>query len=215
MTLAIRLLTADDLPAIKAVVLSNSNKKWLGLSVNLLAPEALYSVTIQIEKLIKLDYWRFFGAFDDAGNLLSVLSFYFWCKIENGKYIPTPPNFFGVFYVYTTQLVPLARTIDPGGYSDAYLETYAYAFKYFEEHGFTSRWVGIPADPKWRFVCRQPFGAGYDWDCTVVYKLKAGASYPEGYSAANPPPDWEWAGGPNVGWPVDSLIIRNDKKLHA
>ena len=52
MTLAIRLLTADDLPAIKAVVLSNSNKKWLGLSVNLLAPEALYSVTIQIEKLI-------------------------------------------------------------------------------------------------------------------------------------------------------------------
>jgi len=205
----VRVLTTADLPAIEAVVLSNKGyKKWLGLERE--SPLTLEFAVPLIRRLIALDYWRFFGAFDDAGTLLSVQSFYFWCKIENRKKIPVPPNFYGPFSLYTLKGVNLTRSIDPGGFSDAYIETDDFATKYFVDRGYTSRWIRIPAGD-WRlphFVAH----SGYGLHCTVVYKVTAGERYPDGYDETNQPPNWRWAGGPFLSEPIDSLIIRLDDK---
>ncbi len=205
----VRVLTATDLPAIEAVALSNAdNKKWLGLSrPSPISHEAAVSL---MKRLIALDHWRFFGAFDDAGTLLSVQSFYFWCKVENRRHVPTPPNFYGPFTLYTRRGVDLTRLIDPGGFSDAYIETDNYATRYFVDLGYTSRWLRIPAGD-WRmphFVAN----SGYGLDCTIVYKVTAGERYPDGYDETNLPSDWKWAGGPFLSEPIDSLIVRMDDR---
>ena len=64
----VRVLTATDMPVIEAVALSNAdNKKWLGLDKSRF-PVSHGAMVGLIGRLIALDYWRFFGAFDDAGK---------------------------------------------------------------------------------------------------------------------------------------------------
>ena len=200
----VRVLTATDMPVIEAVALSNAdNKKWLGLDKSRF-PLEHGAVVGLMGRLIALDYWRFFGAFDDAGKLLALLSFYFWCRIENGKYIPEPPNFFGYYNGYTSKVV------SPHVAGRAHNAIYEYAFKYFAERAFTSRWVGIPADSDFSRLTYLPRSLREDWDETIAYKVRAGHEIPEGLDAL--PKNWKWMVGPSYAWPFDYVVIRNDAR---
>lgn len=179
-----RLLTTADLRAMEALVRSNTK-----LFLQPLPEENKFAIVVHHARRMETPEYKLFGAFDGTGMLLSFCIFKSWGDL-------TPPNF-SLDEVWSTKLVPRAKTLDKNWHGDAFLAACNAGMYYFRDLGCDSFWHTRVLADAWSKTCKKigdviptdsarPYAhAGYRLD--EIYVILAGQQFPVGFDEKTVP----------------------------
>lgn len=201
-----RLLTPADEAAIFDLLSSTTISGDASHFHCLVSPTGFGETTKQHIRNMRYAHFRYFGAFDNADTLLHLVVMHQWCNIENNAYVPAPPNY-SYHMEWATNKIPLERTMDPGGSSDASIEVHNAAHRHFRDAGYTSYWICRPTAIT-RPLVNLPTSELYNYKRTLVYTIRAGQMFPDGFDAY--PPKYRWVSLGGVA-DYDRIVMRYDK----